>query len=112
MTSDVPSPATVEPAEPNETSVLNTTRRGIATASFSLGLWGSLTFWWYPFGMWVGLIALALGTVANLRGWRANTQKDSLATIGQVLGGLAVAGAYTSYRVMQYYFEGYSPIWP
>lgn len=95
-----------------ETPVVNTTRRGIATAAFTLGLWGSLTFWWFPFGMWVGLIALTLGTVANLRGWRANSNGDSLATAGQVLGGMAAAACYTCYRVMQYYFENYTPNWP
>jgi hypothetical protein len=100
------------PAPAPETPVLYTTRRGIATASFCLGLWGSLTFWWYPFGMWVGLIGLALGTVANLRGWRANSQADSLAVVGMALGALAAGAAYTSYRVMQIYFEGYLPTWP
>jgi hypothetical protein len=95
-----------------ETPVVFTTRRGIATASFCLGLWGSLTFWWFPFGMWVGLIALGLGTYANVRGWRANTQSDSLATIGMVLGGLAIGACYTSYRVMQVFFDQATPTWP
>lgn len=71
-----------------------------------------MTFWWYPFGMWLGLIALGLGTVANLRGWRAESNGDNLAFAGQVLGGLAVGAAYTSYRIVQYFFEGYTPVWP
>lgn len=111
-TSETPARATEPPTTLDETSVRYTTRRGIATASFSLGLWGSLTFWWFPFGMWVGLIALTLGTVANLKGWRANSQKDSLATVGQVLGAMAATACYTCYRIMQYYFEGYTPNWP
>jgi hypothetical protein len=97
---------------PVETTVLHTTRRGIATSAFCLGLWASLTFWWYPFGMWVGLVALLLGTIANWRGWRAETQGDNLAFIGQCLGGLAVASSYTSYRLVQYFFEDYTRVWP
>ncbi len=105
--------ATEAPAAlPAETPVLNTTRRGIATASFCLGLWGSLTFWWYPFGMWVGIIAFCLGTVANWRGWRANSNGDSLALAGQVLGGMAATVSYICCRVVQYYFEHSTPSWP
>ncbi|QEL15361.1 hypothetical protein [Limnoglobus roseus] len=112
MTSDVPTPATIEPVAHGETPLAFTTRRGLATASFSLGLWGSLTFWWFPFGMWVGLIALGIGTVAQLMGWRANSNRDSLATVGQVLGAMAATTAYTCCRVMQYFFENYTPTWP
>ena len=53
---------------PSNEPVRMTTRRGIATASFALGLWGTLVFWWYPFrlfiasfGLVIGLIALACG---------------------------------------------------
>ncbi len=99
-------------APPAETPVIYTTRRGIATASFCLGLWGSLTFWWFPFGMWLGLIALALGTFANWRGWRAESNGDSLACAGQILGALAATASYTCCRIFQYYFEGYTPVWP
>lgn len=99
-------------AAPAETPVLHTTRRGIATASFCLGLWGSLTFWWFPFGMWLGIIAFVLGTVANWRGWRAESNGDSLALAGQVLGGMAATTSYACCRIVQYYFEGYTPVWP
>jgi hypothetical protein len=97
---------------PRDTSVLLTTPRGLATASFCLGMWGSLTFWWYPFGMWVGMIALLLGTLANVLSWRVTSHGEGLAKIGMALGSLAIGGAYTSYRVMQMFFEKSSPTWP
>lgn len=50
---------TATPAAPPPTMprFSHTTKRGFAAASFCLGLWGTLTFWWYPFG----LVAAAIG---------------------------------------------------
>ena len=88
------------------TPLTHTTRRGIATASFALGLWGTLVFWWYPFGLAVTGVALVLGLFSLAMGIRAGKDGENLALYGV---GLALVGqglAWASYRFMMLAFEG------
>jgi hypothetical protein len=86
--------------------VLATTRRGIATASVSLGMWGLLVFWWYPFGMMIAGVGLTLGLISIALGIRAGKDGEHLAYVGSALGFLGVNFAVVSYRVLQTIFEG------
>jgi len=102
---------------PNETNVLWTTRRGLATASFCLGFWGSLTFWWYPFGLAIASIALVLGLLAVLMGWRSGEKGFHLAWLGILFGATGQGLAIGAYRFAQLSMEGTPPpilqmIWP
>ena len=54
-------PATPPVAAPAMFDKSGTTLRGMATASFCLGCWSDLTFWWYPFGLSVAVVAIGLG---------------------------------------------------
>ncbi len=83
-----------------------TTRRGLATAAFALGLWGTLVFWWYPFGMAITGMALIFGLISLAMGVRGGKDGENLALYGV---GLALTGqglAWTSYRFMMLAFEG------
>lgn len=99
------------------TPITYTTRRGIAAASFCLGLWGTLTFWWYPFGLIIATIALTLAIVSIAMGWRAGKDGEHLAWLGLFFGATGQGLAIVSYRFMQLAYEGTPPpllypIWP
>lgn len=87
----------------------HTTQRGIATASLCLGLWGALTFWLYPFGLLVSLVAVAVGAVAVLLGIRAGNEGQHLAWVGIAFGSVGAGAAVTIYRFFQLAFEGSVP---
>ncbi len=87
----------------------HTTRRGMAAASLCLGLWGALTFWLYPFGLLISLIAVTLGVIAVLLGIRAGNEGQHLAWVGIVFGSVGAGAAVTIYRFYQLAFEGSLP---
>lgn len=82
-----------------------TTQRGLATASFSLGFWGMLVFWWYPFGMMIATVGVLLGVITLALGIRAGKDGENLALLGVFLGGTAISMAIAVYRFMQLAFE-------
>jgi hypothetical protein len=97
------------PPPPPSTPVHYTTRRGIATASFSLATWGTLVFWWYPFGMMIASLGVAFGLIALAMGFKARVDGrygENLAAVGVVIGSIGVGAAVTVYRFMQLAFEG------
>ena len=103
---------TTAPAAPAPTAKTGTTLRGMATASFCLGIWSDLTFWWYPFGLCVAAVAVVLGLVTIACGIRAGRHGENLA-LGGVLFGLNAFGmAAVVFRGMQFFFEGTSPLLP
>ena len=63
---------------PAVTPVTWTTRRGIATWSFCIGLWTTLVFWWYPYSVFAALTGLILGLLSLAMGWRAGKDGDTL----------------------------------
>lgn len=89
-----------------------TTLRGMATASFCLGIWSDLTFWWYPFGLMMATIAIILGLVTMACGIRAGRHGENLALGGVIFGLNAFGMAAVVYRGMQFFFEGTSPLLP
>ncbi len=110
MAVETPHQTPAGPAAVAITPLTATTRRGVATASFCLGLWGTLVFWWYPFGMAITGMALVLGLIALAMGIKAGKDGENLALYGV---GLAVVGqglAWGSYRFMMLAFEG-QPGW-
>jgi hypothetical protein len=88
------------------TPVTSTTRRGFATASFSLGLWGLAVFWWYPFGFAVAALGVLFGVIALLLGIRTGRGGENLALAGIAFGLFGVGFGLAVYRVMQTAFEG------
>ena len=102
------------PATPASVSSAKTgtTLRGMAAASFCLGCWGSLTFWWYPFGLCIAIIALILGLITLALGVRAGRHGENLALGGVLLSLNAIGMAAVVFRGMQFFFEGSSPMLP
>lgn len=98
---------------PAETSVLYTTRRGIATASFALAMWGSLVFWWYPFGMCLCAVGLTLGLISVALGYtaKADVTREPLAWAGIGFSTVGLSLSVGAYRFMQMAFEGTPPFW-
>jgi hypothetical protein len=95
--------------QPRLTPATSTTKRGIATASFTLGLWGLLVFWWYPFGMLMASVGIICGIVTQLMGIRAGKDGENLALVGIFLGCCSLGFAIGSYRFMQMAFENQKP---
>jgi hypothetical protein len=92
--------------------VTATTRRGIATASFCLGLWSNLVFWWYPYSLFVATIGIILGSIAVVRNWRGGKDGENLALAGVILNSITIGVVLSVYRVLQVYFEGSYPVVP
>jgi hypothetical protein len=93
-----------------QTSLKRTTSRGLATASFSLGFWGSCIFWWYPIGMIFASVGLILGLISLARGIRVEGRPgDHLAFAGVVMSSLAISAALAVYRGVQFFYE--NPYW-
>jgi len=89
-----------------------TTRRGIATSSFCLGLWGTLVFWWYPFGIFMSLTGTLLAIISLVMGWKAGKDGEHLAWLGLFFAVTGVSLAIAVYRFQQMFFEGSSPGFP
>ncbi len=104
---------TVSPtAAPKLTPATHTTRRGIATASFCLGLWSSLTFWWYPFGILIATVAITFALLSIIMGWRAGKDGEHLAWLGLFFGLNGATMAVLCYRFVQVAYEGIIPSLP
>lgn len=101
-------PPTIPPP-PGCTPATATTRRGLATASFCLGFWGTITFWWYPFGLMVATVGLILGLVTLAMGIRAGKDGENLGALGVFFSATAITMAIAAYRFMQFAFEGLVP---
>jgi len=112
--------AAIAPAQPapqtaiaalrgRETSVLHTTKRGLACGSFCLGMGSAASFWMYPFGFFLGNAAVALGLLTLILGYRVGKGTETLALWGIVFGATGAGAAFTIYRFMQLAFEGTIP---
>lgn len=104
-------------APPKITPITQTTKRGFAAASFCLGLWGTLTFWWYPFGLCMATLGLTFAVISIFMGWRAGKDGEHLAWLGLLFGSIGIGLAISAYRFVQLAFEGTPPpllqvVWP
>jgi len=101
------------PPTPGITPITYTTRRGIATASFALAMWGSLVFWWYPFGMALCAVGFVLGLISVAMGIRvkADVTGEPLGWAGIGFSTLGLSLSVAAYRFMQMAFEGTPPFW-
>lgn len=105
---DFHTPAT-EPA--HRVGLRQTTRRGFATAAFALATWGTLVFWWYPFGMALTGTAIVFCLVALAMGIRAGKDGEHLALYALLIALTGHGLAWTSYRFMMTAFEGQPGWW-
>jgi hypothetical protein len=103
---------TTAPAPIKLTPATHTTRRGFATASFCLALWGTLTFWWYPFGITIASLGVLFGVISIVMGYRAGKDGTHLAWYSVFLGGFGASLAVFAYRFAQMAFEGTPPPFP
>ncbi|HVK15989.1 MAG TPA: hypothetical protein VM533_03510 [Fimbriiglobus sp.] len=101
-----PASTAAVPTSPKRTPVTHTTRRGLATASFSLGFWGTAVFWWYPFGMALCVVGLALGLVSLALGIRAGKDGENIGLLGVIFCSIGLGLSLAVYRFVQYAFEG------
>ncbi len=107
MVEPAPSAAPPTPVTPpNWTPITATTKRGFATASLALGVWGMLVFWWYPLGLFLAATGLLLGLISVALGIRAGKQGEHLAAWGVVFSSVGIGLALGVYRFVQYAFEG------
>ena len=100
------------PVPQKVTPITHTTRRAIATSSLTLGVWGCLVFWWYPFGILIASAATAMALISIALGWRAGKEGQHLAWLGLFFGGSGVGMAVAAYRFMQFVFDGIVPQLP
>jgi hypothetical protein len=102
-TTPTPATTTVNPI------LQHTTLRGMATASFCFGFWGTLVFWWYPYGPMLAAVGVLFGLITMAMGVRAGLRRENLALGGVILGMNAIGLGFASYRGVQAFFEGASP---
>lgn len=74
---------------------------GIAGASIGLGYWSSIVFWWYPFGLILATVGLALGTFALARGIRG-PRGENFALIGVAICSASLSVTLTLNHVLRY----------
>ena len=72
--------------------------RGIAVASISLGFFGLLVFWWFPFGLLLSICGLACGLTGLVLGIRGGRDGENLALVGTLISGAAFGLIVTLYR--------------
>lgn len=100
-THDLPQP----PALPPSTDPVTwTTRRGIATWSFAVGVWSCLVVWWYPYSLIVATCGLVSGLIALALNWRGGKDGENLALAGVVMCSVSIGAALGLFRVMQLFF--------
>jgi len=104
--------ATTAPAPPRLTPATHTTRRGLAVSSFCLALWGTLTFWWYPFGILIASLGATFALICIVMGWRGGKDGTHLAWYSILLAGFGISLAVFSYRFVQFAFDGILPPFP
>ncbi len=98
--------ATSAPVAPKRTLRTSTTKRGLATASLSFGLWGSLVFFWYPFGFMIASLGIVFALISIVMGYRAGDKGEHLAWLGLFFGLVGTGSSVAAYRFMQVAFEG------
>ena len=93
---------------PNDDMVDGTpTLRGIALASVSLGFFGSMVFWWYPFGMMLCTVGLVLGLFGLVMNLRVGLDGHRLPAVGAALSASGLTVALLVWRGMQILVGGY-----
>ena len=81
-------------------------------SSFCLALWGTLTFWWYPFGILIASLGATFALICIVMGWRGGKDGTHLAWYSILLAGFGISLAVFSYRFVQFAFDGILPPFP
>lgn len=78
-----------------DVDALNHRIRGLAVASFGIGLFSLFTFWWFPFGLCMGVLAAGLGSTSIALGVRTVDKGLFFAA-----GGIALANAAIGHALL------------
>ena len=89
-----------------DVDALNHRIRGLAVASFGIGLFSLLTFWWFPFGLCLGLLAATLGSTAIGLGVRTVDKGLYFAVGGIALANAAIGHALLAGKLTFIFFLG------
>jgi hypothetical protein len=95
---------------PGEESIPWTERapsRGLAAASVGLGFFSLVVFWWFPFGLFLSIVGLALGLVCMALGIRGGLRGENLALVGTMLSGSGLVVIMTVARGARMIIGGY-----
>lgn len=68
-------------------------RNGFGVAALTLALIGAVLFWTVFGGLLLGLLAVIFGILGYRRGKRGEATNGTLALVGAIIGGLALAGS-------------------
>ena len=72
--------------------------RGLAVASAGMGFFSMCVYWWFPFGMCLGVAALILATISCILGVRGSTLGDHLGILGGAFAMSTLGVGLTVYR--------------
>lgn len=89
-----------------DVDALNHRIRGLAVASFGIGLFSLFTFWWFPFGLCLGLLATAIGSTAIALGVRTVEKGLYFAAGGILLANAAIGHALFAGKLTFLFFIG------
>jgi hypothetical protein len=82
--------------------------RGLAVASAGLGFFNMCVYWWFPFGMCLGVASIILGTISVVLGIRASTLGEHVGLIGLAFGMAGLGTGLTLYRVFHLLMTDYT----
>lgn len=90
-------PATGTPS-PNDSYLA----RGLAGASFGLGFFSAVVFFWTPFSSILATVGLMLGTFSMARGVKGGLRGENYALIGTLLCATSLGISFTLVQVLRY----------
>ena len=91
-------PATTTPGGPNDSVIL----RGLAGASFGMGFFSSIVFWWTPFAGCLATVGFILGLFCMIRGVRGGLRGENYALAGTAMCAVSLSVALTLNQALRY----------
>ena len=91
-------PAITTPRGPNYSIIL----RGLAAASFGMGFFSTIIFWWTPFAGCLATVGLLLGLFSLLRGVKGGLRGENYALAGTAMCAVSLSIALTLNQSLRY----------
>jgi hypothetical protein len=91
-------PAITSPRGPNDSIIL----RGLAGASFGMGFFSSIVFWWTPFAGCLAAVGLILGLFCLFRGVKGGLRGENYALAGTAMCAVSLSVALTLNQALRY----------